>query len=295
MKKVWLFAAVAIVSVVALTSVVALSMLQSGRISIESIGASPAEADRVNAVLLVRDVDTARQEAKFRLYLEPSGRFADSRGRFAQAIQVDSSNEAAGGVLVAEKGSTTLIDEFISTFQGGDEVAFPLDRYESTIWLAATLENGEPVPMRVRFEAADSAFRYSVSDSSTETQAATGQVGFEPTIDLVVERSGLTKTVATVIIILMWAIAVAVAAVTWLALARQEWRQRSFEILAWHAALLFALIQLRGTTPGIPGFGTLFDFVGFFWAELIVAISLCIVVAVLVQSQTRRGSPGNND
>ncbi len=287
MSKVRLVASAIVLCAVALTSVVALTMLQRGRIAIESVGATDSTPDRIDALLLVRDVDTARQEAKFRLYLEPIGRFADSQGRFAQTIQIDSSNESSGGVLVAEKGTTSLITEFISTFQQGDEVAFPFDRYQSTIWLTATSDEGDRVPMRVRFEAADSAFRYGVTDSSAETAATKSEASFEPTIDLVVERSGLTKTVATVIIILMWAIAIAVAAVTWLAVARQEWRQRSFEILAWHAALLFALIQLRGTTPGIPGFGTLFDFVGFFWAELVVAISLCVVVAVLVQSQLR--------
>ena len=51
--------------------------------------------------------------------------------------------------------------------------------------------------------------------------------------------------------------------------------------------MLFALIELRGVAPGAPGLGTLFDFVGFFWAELIIALSLCAIVAVPLGKVTR--------
>ncbi len=279
-----LAACIAVVCVILITSLVTLSTLRSGRVSIDTIGATRSVTDRVDALLLIRDIDTARQEAKLRLYLDPAGALADATGRFARTVVVDSSNENTSGLLTAESGSTTLITDFVTTFDRGDDVSFPFDKYTSTIWLSATLENGDSVPIRVKFEAADSTYRYDAVDlSGTDADTA-------PTFDLVVARSGLAKTIALVVVVLMWALALAVGAVTWLVITRTQWRQRAFEVLGWLAAMLFALIQLRGVAPGAPGFGTLFDFLGFFWAELITAAALCLIVVILIRSEMTIGT-----
>ena len=278
-----LAAVIAAVVVISVTSLAALSTLRSGRVSIDTIGAPRSTTDRIDALLLIRDIDTARQEAKLRLYLDPAGALADGTGRFARKVVVDSSNETTSGLLVAERGTTTLITDFVTTFDRGDDVSFPFDKYTSTIWLSATLDNGNKVPIRVKFESADSTYRYNAVDVSA------ADFDTAPTFDLVVARSGLAKTLALVIVLLMWAMALAVGAVTWLVITRTHWRQRAFEVLGWLAAMLFALIQLRGVAPGAPGFGTLFDFLGFFWAELITAASLCLIVAILIRSELATG------
>ena len=44
------------------------------------------------------------------------------------------------------------------------------------------------------------------------------------------------------------------------------------------AALLFAFATVRNAQPGTPPIGTYSDFISFFWAEVIIA--LCLVVLV---------------
>ena len=266
------------IAVVLIASTAALSTLRHGRLAIDTIGAPSSTSDRLDAVLLVRDVDTARQEAKLRLYIDPVGALADREGGFAKRIVVDSSNES-GSLLTAEQGDSTLISDFVSTFDRGEDVSYPFDSYRSTLWLNATTDDGQRVPIRLRFEAADSNFRFDVARIDIPDSS------IEPTFDLTVDRSGLTKVLVMLVVVLMWALAAAVGSVAWLVATRSTWRQRSFEILGWLAAMLFALIQLRGVAPDAPGFGTLFDFVGFFWAELITAVSLCAIVAVMIRSE----------
>ncbi len=278
-----LCAAITAVAVLFLTSAIALATLRTGRVAIDTIGEQRSGGDRVDALMLIRDVDTARQEAKLRLYLDPAGTLADNAGRFARTVRFDSSSETTAGTISAELGAATLISEFVTTFDRGDDVSYPFDRYRSTIWLSASLDDGTKIPIRVKFEAADSTYRYSAIDLTNNKT--------EPTFDLVVERSGLAKALAMIIVALMWAMTLAVAAVTWLVVTRAPWRLRSFEVLGWLAAMLFALIQLRGVAPGAPGFGTLFDFLGFFWAELVTATSLCLIVAILIRSELARGNP----
>ena len=43
-------------------------------------------------------------------------------------------------------------------------------------------------------------------------------------------------------------------------------------------ALLFAFPALRNSQPGTPPIGTMSDFLAFFWAEVIIALSLLSVV-----------------
>ncbi len=49
-------------------------------------------------------------------------------------------------------------------------------------------------------------------------------------------------------------------------------------MFSWLAALLFALPPLRNAMPSAPPIGSLSDFMAFFWAEGIVALSLATVV-----------------
>ncbi|WP_223244548.1 DUF4436 family protein [Streptomyces sp. CBMA156] len=44
------------------------------------------------------------------------------------------------------------------------------------------------------------------------------------------------------------------------------------------AATLFALVGLRNAAPGSPPIGSLLDYAAFFWAELLVAVGLTMVV-----------------
>jgi hypothetical protein len=46
--------------------------------------------------------------------------------------------------------------------------------------------------------------------------------------------------------------------------------------MAFGAALLFAFPAIRAIEPSVPPMGVLSDYIGFFWAETIVAISLIV-------------------
>lgn len=182
-----------------------------------------------------------------------------------------------------------MVTEFIASFEQGEDVSYPFDRYAGSVWLEATdttdpsAQGGPPsVPIRLRFEAADSNFRYAIADRGDEVQ---------PEFKLTVQRSPLVRGVAITLIALMWALGISVGIIAWYVVRYERWRHRAFESLAWMAAMLFALVELRGASPGVPAFGTLFDFAGFFWAEIITAVSLCAVVATQVRAERTRSTP----
>ncbi|MFE5583208.1 DUF4436 family protein [Kitasatospora sp. NPDC056531] len=58
------------------------------------------------------------------------------------------------------------------------------------------------------------------------------------------------------------------------------WQRRGiiWPALSWMAATLFALVGMRNAAPGNPPIGSLLDYAAFFWAELLVAVGLTMVV-----------------
>lgn len=56
--------------------------------------------------------------------------------------------------------------------------------------------------------------------------------------------------------------------------------------LAFGAALLFAFPAIRSTQPFVPPMGVLSDFLGFFWAETIVACSLIVYLTCWMRRKT---------
>jgi hypothetical protein len=110
----------------------------------------------------------------------------------------------------------------------------------------------------------------------TAGMAADARPGFTD-IAVEINRSLTAIGFACFIMILTWLLALS-ALVVALAVIFGG-RKAEYTLLSWLAVLLFALPPLRNTMPGVPPIGSLTDFIAFFWAECIVAVSLIAVVA----------------
>ena len=70
----------------------------------------------------------------------------------------------------------------------------------------------------------------------------------------------------------MWALSIAVLFLMISVLVRG--RKAEIAMFSFMAALLFAFYAVRNSQPNVPPIGVLSDFLGFFWAELIVGACL---------------------
>lgn len=93
-------------------------------------------------------------------------------------------------------------------------------------------------------------------------------------IDFKVKRAGTVTAYTVFVMAAMWGIALLIF-IQSLALALRG-RKPEADIMAYMAALLFAIPALRETLPGIPPVGSYTDVVAFFWAEGITALALII-------------------
>jgi hypothetical protein len=95
-------------------------------------------------------------------------------------------------------------------------------------------------------------------------------------VDLSIARASTTLFFSTFIMIAMWMLTLGVIFLVF----RVYRGERKIEIsmFSFLGALLFAFPALRNSQPGTPPIGTLSDFIAFFWAEVIIALSLLAVV-----------------
>lgn len=95
-------------------------------------------------------------------------------------------------------------------------------------------------------------------------------------IDMTISRSSTVIFFSLFISALMWGAAIAVL----LLVLSIVLRGRKIEVgmFSFLSALLFAMVAVRNSQPGVPPIGTFSDFISFFWAEVILALCLMTIL-----------------
>ena len=104
-------------------------------------------------------------------------------------------------------------------------------------------------------------------------------------VSLEVSRAGTAKFFSILVTVIMWALAVGVLLIT-VSVAKRRRKLETAQI-SMMAVILFAMpAALRSFQPGIPPPGVLSDFYGFFWADIVVALSLVTMLIIYLQRRT---------
>jgi hypothetical protein len=233
----------------------------------------------------VISVDPIKGEVAVRLQFDPMGDLAQADGISAtEDLRLDL-NSSTGKTQVAFKKGERMSPTDVVLDSYGAIGDYPFDSHEAALLLVLTTPSGgtatypadyEAVPFAVHYRGAVAGYKI---DASEEQGAETGFT----VIDLSVSRSTSAITFSVFIMALEWLMALSAlsAAIVWM-------RGRKIEVtmFAWMGALLFALIPLRNAMPAVPPVGVLSDFLSFFWAEILVAVSLALSVATWLTRPT---------
>ena len=213
--------------------------------------------------------------------------------------------QAVGGAKLPPEGATLLtsvgavptitvrpdaIEPEISAevpVTSGSVSDYPFDTYRLEVHVLAVAGTGpqaalarKNVGLTVRIVGRNDAAGVSVS---ARTTTGPDQV---KELDVHLWRSAASRGWVLAIMAIFWAIAIGAVAVTVLVFRRERnWETR---LLAWLAAMLFALISLRAAAPGSPPIGTFFDFYAVFEALSLVALSLIALTVFYVATPRRQ-------
>jgi hypothetical protein len=237
---------------------------------------SPEEAKKPGHVVIdakLVSVDPIKGDISVRLQFSPEGNLVGEDGVSLSKNLVLDLNSATGKTQHSfKKGERINPTDVVLDVYGaiGD---YPFDEHEANLILTFISSTGgkdneplveEDVPFTVNFTGALAGYKI------TTSEAAGKETGYLE-IDLDIVRSASAKTFAVFIMILEWLLALSAFAVMIILVVG---RKIEVGLFGWMGALLFALIPLRNAMPAVPPVGVLSDFLAFFWAEIIVALSL---------------------
>lgn len=227
-----------------------------------------ASVDAVRITLLLKRIDTSSSTAVADVLVEPLGTLADRNGRFARAASVDLSTYRTDPITATPGRIPSVEERRIAVT--GTAIDYPFDRYRMSVVVAANDPSGRPVAATILVE--DSADSFAVKPIAQSSDAG------ELEVDLTAKRTVPSIVFAGFVMLLMYGVAAAAVTATFYVL--HVHRGLLFPACSMLAAMLFALPPLRHQVPGDPEppMGSLIDFIAFFPAEAVVALSLISAV-----------------
>ena len=248
--------------------IVAFEREQMARTLVLNVG-DAKQADRVDFEAHVLSMDANKGETTVRLDFKPAGNLVGAdKVTLTKDLKVYANSATGGQERTFPKGKPMNAFDVVLDLDGSLS-DFPIDKYVGALEVSVKTGADEAIPVMGTFTGALHGLSLDVHE---EARHGVGFAAFE----FCFTRSPATLAVAGFIIIMTWAMTIAVGGVALSVMAGN--RKLEFGQLGWTGGLLFALIAFRGATPGAPPIGALSDYLSFFWAELIVAASLAALV-----------------
>ena len=245
------------------------------------------QEDRLDVQASIQTIDPIKGEMSVRLDFSGHGQgLVNGDGALLKEINIIT-NSALKHEIQFKKGQRLSAVDIVIGLYDGQYSRYPFDRHradlELSAWTNESSENAGVLPLQLELSGAVPGLK--VQAKADPEVAATfksdprrlADAGFV-SVQLGVERSATTTFWALFVMLLLWAMALAVVAVT-SAFAMGK-RKLEFGAFTWMGSMLFAFVGFRSAAPGVPPIGALIDVLAFFWAELIVA--LCLVMTVVV-------------
>ncbi|MFZ2488835.1 MAG: DUF4436 family protein [Anaerolineae bacterium] len=237
----------------------------------QTSGADPKQQPNLLDIkATIQGIDPGKGEMNVRLEFTPNGALDGGEGWSTQSDIAIYTSSSLKPEIILKAGQRITAQDVALPLYDGDYSLYPFDEHTAELWFVAiSPEQETALPLRV--ELAGQVFGYRVqgkpdADNSVDLAA----------LVLTVERSPLTRIWAVFVMILLWAMSLSVAGVASSMLLGR--RKLEFAAFTWMGSMLFAFVGFRSAAPGAPPIGSLIDVLAFFWAELIVAVSLVTVV-----------------
>jgi uncharacterized protein DUF4436 len=260
-----------------------------------------ADEDFIDVDVKVISVDPVKGDLTARITFEPQGELAKDEVSPAEDITLFINSATGKQEHKFEKGKRmNPIDATVSL--EGQSSDYPFDSHDAELWLvmttpvkekpsessaaageeapaprpqtqASVYDTNEPVPMAVAFAGSIPGFKLEAEKDKAN------DVGYTR-VEMKISRSSTVVFFSVFVMVLMLFLASAVV----LMMLRFWLGKRKIEVSAMsvYGAMLFAFPALRASQPGVPPLGTYSDYVSFFWAEMLVAVSLVTIISLWV-------------
>ena len=227
--------------------------------------------NRVDVSARIVTADPVKGDVLVRLEFTPHGALASGEGgTLTRDLELYVASATGKNLHEFKKGKRMNPVEAVVEIYEGEPMDYPFDEHSAELSFAFQGAGGnEAVPVAVEM-------RGSVAGLRIDTEYAKENTPERAVIDITIERAGTARFFSIFIMIAMWALTFGVLCLVFRVFTGQ--RKIEISMFSFLGALLFAFPALRNSQPGTPPIGTLSDFLAFFWAEVIIALSLLSVV-----------------
>ena len=236
-----------------------------------------AGENRIDVSGRIVTADPLKGDVVVRLEFTPHGTLASPDGTLGRDLDLYVASATGKNLHEFKKGKRRTPVEAVVEIYEGEPMDYPFDSHAAELAFSfqpAAAKGGEAggndaIPVAVEM-------RGSVAGLRLDTEYAKENTPDHTVIEISLERASTARFFSIFIMIAMWALVIAVLFMVFRVLAGQ--RKIEISMFSFLGALLFAFPALRNSQPGTPPIGTLSDFIAFFWAEVIIALSLLAVV-----------------
>src|ERR1700704_6448860 len=234
--------------------------------------------NRIDVSGRIVTADVMKGDVVVRLEFTPKGSFLSADGAtLARDLELYVSTATGKNVHEFKKGKRMNPIEAVVEIYEGEPMDYPFDAHTAELsffFEPAAAKGGETggnesIPVGVEL-------RGSVAGLRMDTEYAKENTPDHTVIEINIQRATTAVFFSLFIMIAMWALAVGVLFLVFRVFAGH--RKIEISMFSFLGALLFAFPALRNSQPGTPPIGTLSDYLAFFWAEVIIAMSLLSVV-----------------
>ena len=236
-----------------------------------------AGENRIDVSGRIVTADPMKGDVMVRLEFTPHGSLLSPDGAtLARDLELFVASATGKNVHEFKKGKRMNPIEAVVEIYEGEPMDYPFDAHtaELTFFFEPAVKGGETggnesIPVAVEL-------RGSVAGLRIDTEYAKESAPDHPVIEISLQRATTAVFFSVFIMIAMWALAIGVICLVFRVFAGH--RKIEISMFSFLGALLFAFPALRNSQPGTPPIGTMSDFLAFFWAEVIIALSLLSVV-----------------
>ena len=253
----------------------ALYFYQSDRTqrSADLIFGDDKEPNRMDVSVSLLGVEPLKSEINLRFAPTPEGTYAKA-DHLTKDLQFFTGIESGKAEVTLQKdripdsvtGSISIINGRVSDYP------FDVHSADFFLYFENAKDKQEAIPISIHFYGAISGYNIDVDYiPKTEFESTNEYIGLRVKIS----RSVIIKSFSIFLMIAMWLIGLVVFSLTMVVVLQP--RPIEFGLYTLIAGMLFALPAVRNLQPGVPPLGSLTDFLSFFWAESLVAISMPIL------------------
>jgi hypothetical protein len=244
-----------------------------------------AGENRIDVKGRIVSADPMKGDILVRFEFTPHGNLASGEGG-ALARDLDLYIASATGKNVHEfkKGKRMNPVEAVIEIYEGEPMDYPFDTHTAELrffFEPAAAKGGEgggneAIPMAVSLGGSVAGLQINTEYIKKDSEHDEENTPDHALIEINLQRASTAMFFSIFIMVAMWALAFGVICLVFRVFAGH--RKIEISMFSFLGALLFAFPALRNSQPGTPPIGTLSDFLAFFWAEVIIALSLLSVV-----------------